>query len=99
IDARLRELDGTANKHRLGANAILGVSLAVARAAAVSADLPLYAYLRRLAGKEVTGPYVLPVPHMNIVNGGRHADSGLDIQEFTILPVGASSFRERSEEN
>lgn len=94
IDRRLRELDGTPNKARLGANAILGVSLAVARAAATAARLPLYAYLRQLAGGAAEGPHVLPVPLMNIVNGGRHADSGLDIQEYMILPTGAPTFRE-----
>lgn len=95
IDAALRKLDGTQNKERLGANAILGASLAVARAAAVSAHLPLYAYLRRLFGKEQDPTYVLPLPHMNVINGGKHApDSGLDIQEFMVLPVGAPSFAE-----
>lgn len=95
IDAALRKLDGTDSKERLGANAILGVSLAVARAAAASARLPLYAYLRRLAGKERESTHVLPLPHMNVINGGTHApDSGLDIQEFMILPVGAPTFAE-----
>ena len=81
-------LDGTANKGSLGANAILGVSLAVARAAADSAGLPLFRY--------VGGPnaHVLPVPMMNILNGGSHADSNVDIQEFMIAPIGAASFRE-----
>ena len=88
IDKVMIELDGTDNKGKLGANAILGVSMAVARAAADSADLPLYKYLG--------GPnaHVLPVPMMNILNGGSHADSNVDIQEFMIAPVGASSFRE-----
>ncbi|MFT4124001.1 MAG: phosphopyruvate hydratase [Microbacteriaceae bacterium] len=88
IDATLIELDGTDNKKKLGANAILGVSLAVAKAAADSADLPLYKY--------VGGPnaHVLPVPLMNIINGGAHADNGLDAQEIMILPVGAESFGE-----
>jgi enolase len=82
------ELDGTDNKSRLGANAILGVSLAVAKAAADSADLPLFRY--------VGGPnaHTLPVPLMNIVNGGAHADTGVDIQEFMAVPHGASSFSE-----
>lgn len=82
------ELDGSANKSVLGANAILGVSLAVARAAADSAGLPLFRY--------VGGPnaHVLPVPMMNILNGGAHADSNVDIQEFMIAPIGAPSFRE-----
>ena len=88
IDKIMIELDGTDNKGKLGANAILGVSMAVARAAADSADLPLYKYLG--------GPnaHVVPVPMMNILNGGSHADSNVDIQEFMIAPVGASSFRE-----
>ena len=88
IDSMMIELDGTDNKGKLGANAILGVSLAVARAAADSAELPLYQYLG--------GPnaHVLPVPMMNILNGGAHADSDVDIQEFMIAPIGADSFRE-----
>ena len=88
IDATLIELDGTPNKGKLGANAILGVSLAVAKAAAKSADLDLYRY--------VGGPnaHVLPVPMMNILNGGSHADSNVDIQEFMVAPIGAPSFRE-----
>ncbi|MBO9098314.1 MULTISPECIES: phosphopyruvate hydratase [Rhizobium] len=86
IDNLMIELDGTANKSRLGANAILGVSLAVAKAAAQSADLPLYRY--------VGGAYasLLPVPMMNIINGGAHADNPIDFQEFMILPVGAETF-------
>ena len=86
IDQMMIELDGTPNKARLGANAILGVSLAVAKAAAVNADLPLYRY--------VGGPnaHVLPVPMMNIINGGAHADSDVDFQEFMIAPVGADTF-------
>lgn len=88
IDAKLIELDGTENKSRLGANAILGVSIAVAKAAAESAGLPLYRY--------IGGPnaHLLPVPMMNIVNGGAHADSGVDVQEFMIAPIGAESFSE-----
>jgi len=88
VDQRLLDLDGTPNKAKLGANAILGVSLAVARAAAQSADLPLFRY--------VGGPnaHLLPVPMMNIVNGGAHADTAVDVQEFMIAPVGASTFRE-----
>jgi enolase len=88
VDQRLLELDGTPNKAKLGANAILGVSLAVARAAAESADLPLFRYLG--------GPnaHLLPVPMMNILNGGAHADTGVDVQEFMIAPIGASTFRE-----
>ena len=88
VDAALIEADGTENKSRLGANAILGVSLAVAKAAADSADLPLFRYLG--------GPnaHVLPVPMMNIINGGAHADTGVDIQEFMVLPIGAPSYSE-----
>ncbi len=88
IDATMLELDGTPNKAKLGANAILGVSLAVAKAAAASFGLPLYRYLGGV------GARLLPVPLMNILNGGKHADNNLDIQEFKILPLGASSFRE-----
>ncbi len=88
IDAMLGELDGTENKGNLGANAILGVSLAVARAAASFLDLPLYRYLGGFSSR------ILPVPMMNILNGGEHADNNVDIQEFMILPVGAESFRE-----
>ncbi|MFA6917700.1 MAG: phosphopyruvate hydratase [Candidatus Gracilibacteria bacterium] len=87
IDQKMIELDGTENKGKLGANAILGVSMAIARASANERGLFLYEYLN----KDAT---VLPVPMMNIMNGGKHADSGLDIQEFMILPVGAPSFRE-----
>ena len=88
VDAALIEADGTENKSRLGANAILGVSLAVAKAAADAADLPLFRYLG--------GPnaHVLPVPMMNIINGGAHADTGVDIQEFMVLPIGAPSYSE-----
>jgi enolase len=88
IDALLRELDGTDNKGNLGANAILGVSLATAKAAAEASGLPLYAYLG--------GPnaHLLPVPMMNVINGGSHAESSVDFQEFMIAPVGAPSFRE-----
>ncbi|MDK2897417.1 MAG: enolase [Candidatus Atribacteria bacterium] len=86
IDQTLLNLDGTPNKSRLGANAILGVSLAVARAAAEHCELPLYRYIGGSNARE------LPVPLMNILNGGKHADSGVDIQEFMIVPVGANSF-------
>lgn len=86
IDAAMLELDGTANKSLLGANAILGVSLAVAHAAAASAGLSLYRYLGG------AGARVLPVPLMNILNGGRHADNNVDIQEFMIAPIGFESF-------
>lgn len=94
IDEALCRLDGTPNKSDLGANAILGTSLAVARAAAASAGLPLYVYLRRLFGRGGEKTHVLPLPLMNLVNGGRHADSGLDVQEFMVLPVGAPTFAE-----
>lgn len=88
IDTIMLELDGTDNKKNLGANAILGVSLATARAAAKSLDLPLYRYLGGVSAS------VLPVPLMNILNGGAHADNNVDIQEFMIVPVGAYSFAE-----
>ncbi len=88
VDARLIQLDGTKGKTRLGANATLGVSLAVARAAALELGVPLFRYLGGVAARE------LPVPMMNIINGGVHADNGLDIQEFMIMPVGAKSFYE-----
>jgi enolase len=88
LDDKMIALDGTANKERLGANAILAVSLAAAKAAAASKDMPLYQYL---GGKDAC---TLPLPMMNIINGGAHADNNLDIQEFMILPVGAPNFRE-----
>ncbi|MBM42700.1 MAG: phosphopyruvate hydratase [Acidobacteria bacterium] len=88
IDQALRDLDGTDNKGRLGANAILGVSLAVAKAAAAAARLPLYEYL---GGDDACD---LPVPMMNVLNGGAHADNNVDIQEFMVIPVGAPSFSE-----
>src|SRR5690606_28778029 len=88
IDRAMIALDGTENKGRLGANALLGVSLAVAKAAAATAGLPLYAYLG--------GPNArrLPVPMMNILNGGRHADNSVDLQEFMVMPAGAETFSE-----
>jgi enolase len=93
VDAQLVELDGTPNKGRLGANAILGVSMAVARAAAAAAGMPLYAHLARLYGRSPeTAGRVLPVPMMNILNGGAHADSSVDFQEFMVMPAGASTF-------
>jgi enolase len=88
IDSMLIDLDGTPNKSKLGANAILGVSLACARAAAQTFNMPLYRYIGGVNAKE------LPVPMMNILNGGSHADSNVDLQEFMVLPVGAQSFRE-----
>ncbi len=92
VDQAMLDLDGTDNKGKIGANAILGVSLAVAHAAAHSADLPLYRY--------VGGPnaHLLPVPMMNIVNGGAHADSDVDVQEFMIAPIGAPTFRDAMEQ-
>ncbi|HET9872343.1 MAG TPA: phosphopyruvate hydratase [Propionibacteriaceae bacterium] len=92
VDQAMLDLDGTENKSKLGANAILGVSLAVAHAAAHSADLPLYRY--------VGGPnaHTLPVPMMNILNGGSHADSDVDVQEFMIAPIGASTFKDALEQ-
>ena len=88
VDQALIELDGTANKSRLGANAILGTSLAIAKAAANARGLPLYSYLGGVSA------HVLPVPMMNIINGGEHADNPIDIQEFMIMPVGADSLAE-----
>ncbi|WP_221585289.1 phosphopyruvate hydratase [Microbacterium sp. G2-8] len=88
VDQVLNEVDGTPNKKRVGANAILGVSLAVAKAAADSADLPLYRYVGG------ANAHVLPVPALNVINGGEHADNGIDMQEFFLVPHGAESFRE-----
>src|SRR5512135_151849 len=88
IDRLMIGLDGTHNKDKLGANAILGVSQAVARAAATACGVPLYAYLGGVGARH------LPVPMMNVINGGKHADSSLDLQEFMIMPRGASSFAE-----
>ena len=88
IDKLMIELDGTPNKGKLGANAILGVSLAVAKAAANALGMPLYQYIGGVNAK------VMPVPMMNILNGGEHADNTVDIQEFMIMPVGAKSFKD-----
>ncbi|MFQ7261142.1 MAG: phosphopyruvate hydratase, partial [Christensenellales bacterium] len=88
VDKKLLEIDGTYNKGKLGANAILGVSMAVAKAAAEALQMPLYQYLGGFNAKQ------LPVPMMNIMNGGKHADNTVDFQEFMIMPVGASSFKE-----
>jgi enolase len=88
VDRKMIELDGTDNKGRLGANSILGISLATARAAATEAKVALYQYLNP------KGPYVLPVPMMNILNGGAHADNSVDVQEFMIMPIGAPNFHE-----
>ncbi|MDD1616234.1 MAG: enolase, partial [Methylococcaceae bacterium NSP1-2] len=88
IDNAMIALDGTDNKARLGANAILSVSMAVAHAAAKEAGVPLYRHLNK------SGKFIMPVPMMNIINGGSHADNSVDLQEFMILPVGAPTFRE-----
>ena len=90
LDKAMIELDGTENKSKLGANAILAVSLAAAKAAAEDKDLPLYAHIAELNG--TPGQYSMPVPMMNIINGGEHADNNVDIQEFMVQPVGAKSF-------
>jgi len=91
LDKAMIDLDGTKNKDKLGANAILGVSMAAARAAAIEKKIPLYKYIAELFGtKEMT----LPVPMMNILNGGEHADNNVDIQEWMVMPAGAPSFRE-----
>lgn len=92
LDQLMLDLDGTENKEKLGANSILAVSLAAAKAAAIEAGVPLYAHIAALNGS--AGLYSLPVPMMNIVNGGEHADNNVDIQEFMILPTGAPSFSE-----
>jgi enolase len=94
IDDTLRELDGTPNKSRLGANAILAVSLATARAAAASNEVPLYLYVAELYGLARDDANVLPVPMMNVINGGAHADNSVDLQEFMVVPAGATSFSE-----
>jgi enolase len=88
LDAKMIALDGTPSKSRIGANAILGVSMAAARAAAQEAGVPLYKFLNK------SGEFIMPVPMMNIINGGSHADNSVDLQEFMILPVGAPTFRE-----
>jgi enolase len=93
VDEAMNDLDGTENKGRLGANALLGVSIAVARAAASAANVPLYRHLATLHGA-ADGGTVLPVPMMNILNGGAHADSSVDFQEFMVMPLGAASFAE-----
>ena len=95
IDRLLVELDGTPTKSRLGANALLGVSMAAAKAAAAAAQQPLYVHLARLSGTPAAdGPCLLPVPMMNILNGGAHADSSVDLQEFMVMPVGLPTFAE-----
>ncbi len=94
VDTLLNDLDGTPNKGRLGANALLGVSMALARASAAAANVPLYVHLARLYGaaEPVAWNMLLPVPMMNILNGGAHADSSVDFQEFMVMPIGAPSF-------
>ena len=95
VDRTLIDLDGTAAKSRLGANATLGVSMAALKAGSVAAKEPLYAHLARLSGRTpADGRYVLPVPMMNILNGGAHADSSVDLQEFMVMPVGLPTFAE-----
>jgi enolase len=95
IDETLVKLDGTPTKSRLGANALLAVSMAAARAAAAATSIPLYAHLAKISGRlGANGGYVLPVPMMNILNGGAHADSSVDFQEFMVMPLGAPSFAE-----
>ena len=94
IDRMMIELDGTPNKEKLGANAILAVSMAVLKAAAYDAKMPLFAYIAEKFGGMAKGKYVMPVPMMNIINGGAHADNSADIQEFMIMPAGAKNFRE-----
>jgi enolase len=93
LDEKMIALDGTPSKSRLGANALLGVSMAAAKAAAAAAGRPLYEHIAQLAGRR-EGTYTLPVPMMNILNGGAHADSSVDLQEFMVMPVGMASFSE-----
>src|SRR5699024_9428570 len=92
IDKVMIDLDGTDNKSKLGANAILAVSLANAKAAAAAKGMPLYAHIAELNG--TPGQYSMPLPMMNIINGGEHADNNVDIQEFMIQPVGAKTLKE-----
>jgi enolase len=94
IDDLMCKLDGTENKSKLGANAILGVSMAVCRAAALDSGLPLYAYIRKLHGVKSSAPHVLPTPMMNVLNGGAHATNNVDFQEFMLFPIGARTFAE-----
>jgi len=94
IDELMRKLDGTETKSKLGANALLGVSMAVCRAAALDLDIPLYAYIRKLHGGKASAPYVLPAPMMNVLNGGAHATNNVDFQEFMLFPIGAPTFTE-----
>jgi enolase len=94
IDGLMCALDGTENKGKLGANAILGVSMAACRAAALDAGLPLYQHIRKLHGLPAKAPYVLPAPMMNVLNGGAHATNNVDFQEFMLFPIGAPTFAE-----
>lgn len=94
IDDLMRKLDGTETKSKLGANALLGVSMAVCRAAALDAKMPLYAYLRKLHGGKASASYLLPAPMMNVINGGAHATNNVDFQEFMLFPTGARTFAE-----
>jgi enolase len=94
IDDLMRKLDGTETKSKLGANAILGVSMAVCRAAALDSAIPLYAYIRKLHRSKAKASYILPVPMMNVLNGGAHATNNVDFQEFMLFPIGAPTFAE-----
>jgi enolase len=94
IDELMRKLDGTETKSKLGANALLGVSMAVCRAAALDLKIPLYAYIRKLHGGKASAPCVLPAPMMNVLNGGAHATNNVDFQEFMLFPIGAPTFAE-----
>jgi enolase len=94
IDELLIKLDGTETKSKLGANAILGVSMAVCRAAALDSKIPLYAYIRKLHGGKATAPFILPAPQMNVLNGGAHSTNNVDFQEFMLFPIGALTFTE-----
>jgi len=94
LDDLMRAVDGTETKSKLGANAILGVSMAVCRAAALDAGVPLYAYIRQLHGAKASVPFVLPAPMMNVLNGGAHATNNVDFQEFMLFPIGAPTFTE-----
>jgi enolase len=94
LDALMGKLDGTPNKSKLGANAILGVSMALCRAAAAGAGIPLYVHLRKLHGGKDDAPFVIPIPMMNVLNGGMHSTNNVDFQEFMIFPIGAPKFSE-----
>jgi enolase len=94
IDDLMRKLDGTEYKAKLGANALLGISMAVCRAAAEDAGLPLYTHLRKLHGTRASAPFILPAPMMNVINGGAHSTNNVDFQEFMLFPIGAPTFTE-----